>query len=290
MKIRSAWHIHSHHSPCGNPEATLAKIVREVRGAGITSMGITDHLHCRLSVPSLRACRQEYDALADAEGVHFGVEVTCLRRYDVRQIEALGKAAGVGGIQAGGPPQDALALDVPPGFLEELGAQYIIGGAHGPLGAPPEREAVIRAYHRQNMFLATHPQIDIVAHPWWWGGAIWQDADGRYRGLPWFDDFSVIPKSMHDEFAAAAREHGTVIEINARAVLLNWAYPETFRPQYLEYLAFLKESGVVFSVGSDSHAASYAGGLAEIAPDLERMGIPEGDLWRPAGPRTSRPA
>ena len=35
---------------------------------------------------------------------------------------------------------------------------------------PYERQAVIRDYHRQNMFLATHPLVNIIAHPWWWSG------------------------------------------------------------------------------------------------------------------------
>ena len=67
---------------------------------------------------------------------------------------------------------------------------------------PFELDAVIRDYHRQNMFLALHPLVTIVAHPWWWMGH-WADGEGNYPAEPWLDDFACIPRSMHDEFAAA---------------------------------------------------------------------------------------
>lgn len=77
---------------------------------------------------------------------------------------------------------------------------------------PLDREVIMRDYHRQNMFLATHPLVDIVAHPWWWHGH-WRDSDGCYRAEPWFDDFSRIPQDVHNEFASAAIQHDIVVEI-----------------------------------------------------------------------------
>lgn len=42
---------------------------------------------------------------------------------------------------------------------------------------------------------------------------------GRYEknGImtgPWFDDFSVIPKSIHEEFAAAVLDNNKIVELN----------------------------------------------------------------------------
>ena len=87
MRVHMDWHIHSRHSPCGKPEATLAKIMQEARAAGVSSLGVTDHLNCQLSEASVRAAREEYDALPEKGDFLFGVEVTCLRRYDVAEAE-----------------------------------------------------------------------------------------------------------------------------------------------------------------------------------------------------------
>jgi hypothetical protein len=89
------WHIHSRHSPCGKPEATLELILREARVAGITALGVTDHLNCKLNEPALRAARQEYDTLSGKDGFLFGLEVCCLRRYDLDEADRLGPTARV---------------------------------------------------------------------------------------------------------------------------------------------------------------------------------------------------
>lgn len=41
----------------------MALIWREARAAGISALGVTDHLNCHLNEAALRAARQEYDAL-----------------------------------------------------------------------------------------------------------------------------------------------------------------------------------------------------------------------------------
>lgn len=283
MTISCDWHAHSRHSPCGKPDTTLASIRSGMREAGVARGGVTDHLHCDRNIPALEAARREYDALDSRDGFHFGVEVSCLREYDLERNREAGPDAHIYGVWDEGA-EGPLALYLPDDLCERLGFEYVIGGAHWPLGAPLNREAVIRSYHRQNLFLAQHPRVDTIAHPWWWMGA-WQDDDGRYRTLPWLDDFRCIPRAMHDEFAAAVRENGKLVEINAGAILLNESYPPSFRPQYLEYLAMLKEAGVRFAIGSDAHDVGYLPRVKLIAADLDAVGITASDLWQ--GPMDS---
>jgi hypothetical protein len=153
---------------------------------------------------------------------------------------------------------------------------YKLIGAHWPLGAEMDRQAIVRNYNRQNMFLATHPQVTIVAHPWWWrtdfhtpGGSI------EFR---WLEDFSIIPESMHDEFAAAVREHGKIVEINTTMTMPK-SYSEPWCERYRDYLAYLREAGCRFSIGGDSHAASYDRPPQAMGDVLERRGFSQGDLW-----------
>jgi len=251
--------------------------VEQAARQGVQHFGVTDHLHCRLNLPGIENCRREFDALGPVNGFHFGIEVSCLREWDIQQNDARGANGSRFGVQPDGPDDSDLTVFLPDGLRERLGVEYVIGGAHWPLGAALKRDAMIRSYHRQNMFLAHHPDVDIVAHPWWWMGA-WEDSDGVYRTLPWFDNFKVIPESLHREFAGAVIEHHKAVEINAE-MLVAPNYPQHFPEQYLEYLALLKSCGVTFSVGSDAHTPSDMNRLSKVENYIRELGLTPEELW-----------
>ncbi len=279
------WHIHTRNSPCGHPAATMAQVAAAVETSDITAYGVSDHLHSAMNVPALYAGRQAFDALPESTHRYFGVEVSCIREYDLAIIAKYHDADslyGAYGDRYWGGPEGPLTLYLPDTLAAELAFDYVIGSTHWTLGLHETYtpEEAIRCCHRQNMFLATHPRVDVVAHPWQWSGA-WQGADGQYRDYPWFDDFGRIPLSMHDEFAAAVCEHDTAVEINAQGVLLNPSYPAAFHAQYLDYLAMLKSCGVRFALGSDSHAPMYRNCLPEILPEVQALGMTMDDLWQP---------
>jgi hypothetical protein len=85
---------------------------------------------------------------------------------------------------------------------------------------------------------------------------------------------------MHNEFAAAAVEHQTVVEINIGANLMNPQYPASFAKQYLDYLAGLQAQGVRLSIGSDCHDKVYQPDIELAAEMLASVGIRGQDLWR----------
>jgi len=281
--ITSDWHIHSRNS-CDGACMTVAELVRRTGEKGIRSYGLTDHFHTPYNLPDLEASREEYLAARPSPDFHFGVEVSCVSQWELDEIASGGYEAPVYGIREGGPEGAPPAVALTAEHVEELDIEYVVGGTHWPLYVPFERERIIRDYHRQNIFLAAHPLVDVVAHPWWWMGR-WQDADGTYRSEPWLDDFKHVPDSMHDEFAAVAKEHGTVVEINITAMLLNRRYTERFRRQYVEYLAELKSRGVTLCAGSDCHDAHYEIDLDAASAMLEDVGIKDEELWR-LEPRT----
>lgn len=283
MKIVSDWHIHSRNS-CDEARLTVSDLVREAEEKGIRDFGLTDHVHTPYNLPDLARSRAEFLAATPSPRFHFGVEVSCVSQWEIGEIAGGRHENPVYGVRSGGQAGCALAIGITAEDLVEYRIEYVVAGTHWPLYVPMERQAIIRDYHRQNMFLATHPLVDIVAHPWWWMG-YWMDKDGNYPAEPWFDDFRVIPRSMHNEFAAAAVESGTAVEINAGANLLNPNYPESFAPRYLEYLAELQSQGVRLSIGSDCHDAHYTADFEKIGRMLESAGIAE-DIWCLA-PRTS---
>ncbi len=288
MKITSDWHIHSRNS-CDSACMRMDGLVREARERGILDYGVTDHVHTRYNLPDMLASRREFLNADPPPRFHFGIEVSCVSRWELEELARGEYEKPVYGLRQGGPPAAEPAIAITSEDINRLGIEYVIGGAHWPLYVPFEPEAVIRDYHRQNMFLATHPLVDIIAHPWWWMGH-WQDDDGRYTTYPWLDDFSRIPGSMHDEFAAAVLQHKKLVEINLDACLLNETYPPTFAPQYLEYLAALEKRGVTLSLGSDCHTEHYGTDFDTAAEMLESIAISDECLWRlPPRPETDSP-
>ena len=276
MNIESDWHIHSHHSwDCTS--MSIAEIVKIVPSKGIKKFGITDHINTRINMPDIEASRKEF-LKNRVSGFHFGVEASCVSMWEIEQIKkGVYDKKAIKGIREGGPPWADMAVDITSKDIEKLGIEYIIGGTHWPLYVNWERNTLIKDYHRQNMFLATHPFITIIAHPWWFSTEYW----GRYvnKFEPWFNNFGVIPRSMHQEFADVVSKNKKIIEINLHAIILNPEYPEHFKKQYLDYLSFLKEKNIKFAIGSDAHQ-SYNFDFEKAADIIGSTGITENDIFR----------
>ena len=277
MRITSDWHIHSQHS-CDGACMTVEELIRRTAEEGITDYGLTDHVHTSYNLPDLAASRREYDASEPSAHFHFGVEVSCVSQWELDEVAAGKHESPVYGLRTGGPPGAPLGIALTAEHVADYGIEYVVGGTHWPMYVPMEREAIIREFQRQNLFLAVHPLVDVVAHPWWWHGH-WKGEDGRFTAEPWFDDFGCIPQTMHDEFAGAAIEHDTVVEINLGANLLNPHYPDHFKRQYLDYLAGLDAEGVVLCTGSDCHSAHYEIDFDAASRMLEGVGLRDDDLW-----------
>ena len=277
MRITSDWHIHSRNS-CDEASLAVVDLVEQAKTKGIVDFGLTDHVHTSYNLPDLERSRAEFDASGPSSHFHFGVEVSCVSQWEIEQIAKGYVRNPTYGIRRGGPANGALAIGIHAQDVGKYGLEYVVGGTHWPMYVPLEREAIIRDYHRQNMFLVTHPLVDIVAHPWWWHGH-WRDPSGKYAREPWFDDFDRIPRAMHEEFGAAAIELLKKVEINVCAMLLNPHYPEGFKRQYLAYLADLKARGVQLCVGSDCHDARYEIDFGSTYEMLKSVSITEADLW-----------
>ena len=297
MKLTSDWHIHSRNS-CDSACMTVATLIERAGQLGIEDYGLTDHLHTPFNMPDLRASRGEFLASKPGPRFHFGVEVSCVSQWELDQIATGKHKDPVYGLRQGGPAGGPLAIGLTPQDIDELGIEYVVAGAHWQMYCPWDREPLIRDYHRQNMFLACHPLVDIVAHPWWWhqhwptgeNGGWKQVPEGVPPGEPWMADFSRIPSSMHDEFISAARQHGAAVEVNLQAMLFCPHYSELFQRQYLEYLARIQQAGVPLGIGSDCHDGQYNIDFARAAATMESAGLRLDRLWRLAartghGPR-----
>ncbi|MHC4874803.1 MAG: hypothetical protein ACYTFY_23400, partial [Planctomycetota bacterium] len=247
---------------------------------GLECYGISDHLHTPYNLDEVFRSKEEFDSLPFNPNFHFGIEVSCVSKWEIDEIESGRSDAATYGLREGGTPGCELTIGITEEDVSEYGIEYVIGGTHWPIYIEITRENVIEDYARQNLFLACHPLVDIVAHPWWWGGKGWKNEEGKCVTDPWLDDFGKIPLSIHDEFAAAVKENKKAVEINLDACVFNKHYPEDFGKQYIDYIAYLHERGVKFSIGSDNHESDYNPRFEDLEIMLEGIGLAEKDLWR----------
>ncbi len=279
MAIKSDWHIHTRNS-CDCACLSVETLLASAKSRGIKHLGITDHLHTQLNWPDIAASRCEFESVKPDPSFHFGIEVSCVSQWELDKIasDSSKYSEHLYGIREGGPANSGLAIALTRENIERFQIEYVVGGTHWPIYVEPTPDNMIRDYHRQNMFLACHPDIDIVAHPWWWMGK-WMDSDGVYRTDPWLMDFKVIPVSMHDEFIDAVTQNGKVVEINLAAMVMSPCYTARFKHQYCEYLADLQARSVKLSIGSDTHTPANLFEMAPVEEVLKKAGINCNSLW-----------
>jgi histidinol phosphatase-like PHP family hydrolase len=269
MILNSDFHIHSECSyDASNP---LDLIIENAKNQGLTKIGITDHLNFNdgkfvgdilNSVKSVKAASEKNPFLI------LGVELTPIELPEFEYIRKTGTRDGYVA-----PMQDTpygIELAMTKDELKSLGIRYAIGAAHWRVDVPngralpDELEPCIREWYRQQMWLACDDRITILGHPWYHG-----------KGL-WYQDFSVIPQSMHNELASALKENGKYAECNG-AVLLSSLSSEKYKRQYAEYLRYLFECGIKITYGSDSHNI-YRKDVEEVEKYLSYAGFRSGDI------------
>ena len=256
MKIISDWHIHTQNS-CDEGSIKVKHLIKKTKEKGILYFGISDHFHTIINLPDIINSRKEYEESNPKDNFHFGVEVSVVSKWEIEEIEKNKEKHkdAIYGIRNGGPAWAEPSIGINEEIIRELKIEYVIGGVHWPLYVEYKRENIIKDYHRQLIFLAENPLINIIAHPWWWHGK-WEE-DGIYKTKPWFDNFNVIPKSIHNEFISSVKENNKIVEINLNAMILTKKYPLKWKYQYLEYIKNLQENGVVLCIGSDCHDPEY---------------------------------
>ncbi len=215
MIFKSDWHLHSEHS-CDEASMKMEDLVKGLTGAGMERFGVTDHIHTPYNYPDIADSRKAYEENR-IEGFFFGAEVSCVSQWELDTIAMGAKGNLTYGIREGGPANGPLAIAVDEKYLEDNKIEYTVGGVHWSMYAGHKAKDLIRDYHRQNMFMASHDLVDIVAHPWWYMGPC---EDG------WTVDFEMVPRTMHDEFAACCIENHKLVEINDAAMIITPRYSD----------------------------------------------------------------
>lgn len=267
--IHSDWHIHSEHSY--DATSTLDSIAIEAQRQGLRFVGITDHANfndekflgdLRASAAAVKQLKKKYPFMI------LGVELTPIEKPEFDYIAKTGTREGyVAPVQS--KPFD-IELAASKNELIALGVRYAIGASHWRVDIPnakkqhTELDTCIREWYRQQMYLACDERVTILGHPWYIGNALW------------YEDFSVIPRSMNADIAAVLKENGKCAECNSHFFYSDKA-TEKFKHQYAEFLREFFEAGIPITYGSDSHN-DYKD--KRIIPEkyLAKAGFVEGDI------------
>lgn len=269
MFINSDWHIHSEYSyDASNPLDLIAKSAKE---QGLSLIGITDHLNFndeKFKGDLYASVNAVHDAQNTYPNIVLGVELTPIERPEFDYIATCGKREGYEPPIQSAPYEIELAMTK--AELMSLGVRYAIGASHWRVDVPfaksltPDLDACIKEWYRQQMWLACDERVTILGHPWYHGKGIW------------YEDFSVIPRSMNMDIAAALKENKKYVECNSHFFRTQHA-TEKFRYQYAEFLRELFELGIPVTYGSDSHH-DYGDCRALAEKYLRHAGFVEGDI------------
>jgi len=267
MIIHSDWHIHSENSyDASNP---ITVIGDQANAQELRCFGITDHAN--LNDDKFR--KNIEDSAENVKQLHakypnmvLGVELTPIERPLYDYICKYGTREGYTVLAAMDDCDFAIAYTKEE--LMALGMRYAVAAAHWSLIGPNARggdlKQSIESWHYQQMKLACDERTTILGHPWWNGKGIW------------YEDFSVIPRTMNLELAAALKENGKYVECNSH-FFTRAKTTEKFRHQYAEFLRELCEMGIPITYGSDSHHA-YDDLRPKVEEYLSAAGFVDGDF------------
>ncbi len=265
--IHSDWHIHSEASY--DSLLPLSEIAAAAERNGFKQIGITDHLNLN-DAKFIGDLKRSAEIVTEFQKTYpqmvLGVELTPIALPEFEYIAANGTREGYVAPEISKPYELELALSKEE--LKTYGVRYAIGASHWNCGTPVShvltRDEAIREWYRQQMWLARDERVTILGHPWW-----------NHTGI-WYEDFSVIPRSMNMDIAAALKENGKYVECNS-AALYAPLVTDKYRHQYAEFLRELFEMGIPVTYGSDSHHAYQHSGL-QITEVLESVGFKDGDF------------
>ena len=270
MIIKSDWHLHTASSY--DASLSLEEISAKTKELGITRFGITDHANFNdqkflgdldSSVKSVKEFQKTHPEVV------LGVELTPIEKPEFDYIAKTGTRDGYVAPIMDKPYEIELAQTKEQ--LVSRGVRYAIGAAHWRVDVPngrslePDMDAMIKEWYRQQMWLAQDERVTILGHPWYNGKAIW------------YQDFSVIPRSMNLDLACALKENGKYVECNQGNISDSRA-SEKFKKQYVEFMRELFEMGIPVTFGSDSHNSYQTEGVLEAEELLKWAGFAEGDI------------
>lgn len=251
MLVKTDFHLHTRYIGCADETMEVVDILRICQDAGLEEIAITDHLNHLGQLDQHWQIKEALFRCDESITVYFGAELNF------------------------SGPNGQLAID-DEAFENAIGFQFFIGGIHSAYGTDRTPLEILRTQQEHFLKICNHPQVSVLVHPFWFPRR-------EYVAMPWLKDLSALPEEWIAELGETAVKTGTAIEINAEAIFDCPYYPESFKESYLEFLARLKEYGVRFSFGTDSHSIGQLASISTLQRVAKQLGITMEQIWRPEG-------
>lgn len=235
------FHVHTHYSPCAQPEALPDVMVRSAYARGIRTMGFSDHYFPFTDPAIYDRVRREVGEIPLDLALYFGCEV------DVLSPERFGLDA-----------ERAAAMD----FVIAGPTHYQCDHVERPPVADPE--ACAAHYVATFTCACETPYVSFVAHPFHVPGGVFQ-----------CDPLAQIRFADLEPALRAAKQNDIAIEIQPKTI------DPTRRQFYLQFYRMCKEMGLQFAFGSDGHRPAIAGTTATLKPLVDALGITDDMVWLP---------
>ena len=243
--VYADYHVHTHLSPCGKPQATAAAMIARAREKGLAAIGFADHVTPR-PVPGCSFYEGQRPHLLD----DLRAEIRSVQRSPVIARSGSDKAIPdlgpndpglrvLVGVEADYSLAGPACLN---DYLRSLADHVVMAASHFHLpGAPQPAEDTPRAKADLMLQVAAGalavPGVDIWAHPF--------DCS-RLRPL------GPILETVTDEELAAlialANEHSVAVEINGGP-----AQEDAYRLAMARFYGLAREMGARFTVTADAH-------------------------------------
>lgn len=263
MKLPGDFHVHTCMRPVddGAEEMTPAAVAAAMRSRSFGAFGLSPHFHFDSDFGAvcafLDAAREETRGILP---MFRGVETEC--------IDAVGSLPL--------SPEQARRLD----YVIAAPDHYNCTGAVRP---PKDRRGCLLFHQKFLIALAENPLVDVISHPW--AALILLTCEGHLPGYDRIESLDAVPETWIAEFAAAARENRTAVEINGfftgiylrRRGETGRSYGEAYRNFY----RILAAAGVMLSPGSDAHRLADLAQIDDASGWLEALNLPEAQIWRP---------
>jgi histidinol phosphatase-like PHP family hydrolase len=247
------FHIHTTYLKCADETMTVPALLQRCESLGLQTIAITDHLNAPQFLPQHELIKRDLAATETPLEVFFGCEVNVTD-----------------------PETGAVSIDQ--AQLERGGFEVVIGGVHASYHDHPDKRGIIDLQQRLMLAVIANPLIDVLVHPWWFGGEEFRPGGP----MEWFRDMSDIPDDYARELGEAAVAHDTAIEANWSAI---WGNTTVYGPKFLEgynrYLRIIADTGARISISTDAHNINQLDGIHPMMDVIEQLAIPASQLWRP---------
>lgn len=241
------YHIHLHYNACTSDEMTVSNIVNAGKKAGLSVMGLVNHLHPPTDMDIFRRARDEMLAAAeeDAPVLLLGVELDLMDP------------------QGGTSCRDDVSSRVDYVMLA-------MGHVHLPwvmsdLSLSSEN---FLAKETESLLMALESiPVNIVAHPFLYPLLFRIAPNLQEEMRP-----HAIPLDLLEALAQLLNRKGVALELHCRDLFVRPERlgGEVFVHSYFDLLQFFVEKGVTFVAGSDAHYLDQIG-RTEYAPSWARQ-------------------